>query len=149
VQAAALRVLNRLNNGLRTKPGRGGDGRPWDDEITGCLAELAVAKHLGRYWDGMGGTTNDVRGCEVRSTTHRNGRLIIYPEDKPTTPYVLATLNAEWSREVRLVGWITPFEARTHADWHYALKDGFAANFNVPQDALHPISYLLEEGGVG
>jgi len=65
----------------------------WHSDIEAACAELAVAKHLGVFWDGSVNTFKapDIGHLQIRHTQHNNGCLILRPADSPTETYVLIT----------------------------------------------------------
>ena len=66
----------------------------WHTDIESACAELAVAKHLGVFWDGSINTFKapDIgRNIQVRHTQHKNGCLILRGADSPSEVYILVT----------------------------------------------------------
>jgi hypothetical protein len=63
----------------------------WSYDIDGACAELAVAKAMGVYWSGHVGSFKDpdVANIHVRSTTRKDGHLIIRDNDPENFVYVL------------------------------------------------------------
>jgi hypothetical protein len=63
----------------------------WATDIDGAAAEMAVAKHLGIYWSGhvRSFKAADTGPFQVRSTSHRNGCLILRRNDSPNESYAL------------------------------------------------------------
>lgn len=127
------------------------DGKVLEDSIEidkqGALAELAVAKCLGRLWDGKffeihewlnyRQSGNDVSGLEIRSTKHKNGRLIIHPNDKDYVPYVLVIQDKD---DFELVGWLYAFEAKRP---EYFKDVGYGRPcYYAPRDILRDIKTL-------
>ena len=106
--------------------------RTWDIDIEGPMAEMAVAKATGMYFepelDKFGDA--DVGQLHVRHTVLPDGCLIIRPED-PEGRYCLVT--GQLGR-YRIVGCIDSVEARQDI-WMRAPQGRPAAWF-VPQSAL-------------
>jgi hypothetical protein len=86
-EAARLGVQRQILN-LRAgnKHRHGFDGEGWDIHIEGCMAERALAKGLDKYWEPVALNSADLEGdvgrSQIRSTKHRNGRLMIHEDDK-------------------------------------------------------------------
>ena len=106
--------------------------RTWDIDIEGAMAEMAVAKATGMYFepelDKFGDA--DVGQLHVRHTVLPDGCLIIRPED-PEGRYCLVT--GQLGR-YRIVGCIDSLDARQDI-WMRAPQGRPAAWF-VPQSAL-------------
>lgn len=106
--------------------------RTWDIDIEGAMAEMAVAKATGMYFepelDKFGDA--DVGQLHVRHTVLPDGCLIIRPDD-PEGRYCLVT--GQLGR-YRIVGCIDSVEARQDI-WMRAPQGRPAAWF-VPQSAL-------------
>ena len=106
--------------------------RTWDIDIEGAMAEMAVAKATGMYFepelDKFGDA--DVGQLHVRHTVLPDGCLIIRPED-PEGRYCLVT--GQLGR-YRIVGCIDSLDARQDI-WMRAPQGRPAAGF-VPQSAL-------------
>jgi hypothetical protein len=114
--------------------------------IEGAMAELAFARMAGvdlSCWYAFVNTADlksipyDVAGCQVRSTTHGRGRLVIHRadiRDHGLQPYVLV-LNRCPVFEAK--GWMYACEA-DRAEWWDQPNPGQAAAFWVPQADLNP-----------
>jgi hypothetical protein len=107
----------------------------WATDIDGVLAEMAVAKWLGVYYEprNMDFKGPDVgRRCQIGSTTYVHGHLIVRPNDEKLKdqPFVLAITQRS---TVWLVGWRYGGEC---------MKDQFKIgdHWEVPQSALEPMS---------
>jgi hypothetical protein len=85
---------------------------PLRDQL-GAVSEMAVAKHLGRYWDGHSVGGADVGRVQVKSTRRHDGNLLVPEQQTPEAGevYVLCHVTADpvWMRPlpVDLVGWTT------------------------------------------
>jgi hypothetical protein len=109
----------------------------WRAHIEGACGELALAKYLGKYWDGSVDTFRsmpDLGDIEVRTRSKPYYDLIIREDDDPSKVYVLVTGSAP-DYEVR--GWIRGEQARRD-EWLQSYGGRPPAWF-VPQDALTPI----------
>ena len=108
--------------------------------ILGAVGEYAVAKYLGKFYDGNVGNLEavDVAGeYEVKTTPVPGGHLIIKPEAKDDKPFVLAVVE---DMTVRLPGWMMGTDIKQEqyerADQHGRVL------YWVPQSDLHPMSTL-------
>jgi hypothetical protein len=83
----------------------------WDNEINGCLAEIAWCKMRGVYWTGLSDIkAKDGGNVEIRWTHHENtGGLIIYNNDSDDTRFVLAE---GYPPEICFVGWLNGKDAK-------------------------------------
>lgn len=117
----------------------GDEGDQLELHYQGCLAEMAFAKGMNRYWSGAGThyyKDDDVGRVQVRSTPRERGRMIVRPKD------LVRFANAPWVLVVgscptfRIAGWIWGYEARQER-W---LDDpvGRPYAYWVPQWALRP-----------
>ena len=108
--------------------------------ILGAVGEYAVAKYLGKFYDGNVGNLNavDVAGeFEVKTTPVLGGHLIIKPEAKDSRPFVLAIVE---DMTVRLPGWMTGTDIKNEK---YKRADQYdRVTYWVPQSDLHPMSTL-------
>lgn len=96
-----------------------------DIDISGCLAEFAVAKAFGMPWDGeyldnekwsqWRTDGHDVSGIEVRSTRHHDGRLLLHKRDKDDSPYVLVRTHAK--PRFQIVGWMLGRDGKKPEFW--------------------------------
>ena len=123
--------------------------------IEGAMAELAFARMAGvdlSGWQSFVDTGDlrsipyDVAGCQVRSTTHPAGRLIIHPADitgHGLQPYVLILAKPPW---FKAAGWVYAVEA-DRREWWDQPAAGQAAAFFVPQADLNPWPRASQNGG--
>ena len=148
--AASIGVQRRMSGlqaGRRDKHGFKDDGFAID--IQGAVAELAVAKLFGLYWDGLRSsqsltTRPDVGPLEVRSSPYRTACLIHHPEDDPHRAYVLVAGKAP--DDLYIQGWLFGRECRRDEWWRKPpeVRQGGAAWF-VPAEALRPLEQLRAE----
>lgn len=141
---------------LRTKTGEGiphrhyGGATPDEKQDQNAAgAELATAKALGAWWEGLAGAkaAGDVRLgdvlIQVRWTAYPFGFLAVYPEDDAGQPFVLVTGALP---TFELVGWIEGVDAKTPARWTTRTpRNGGAlrcACFVVEQAELYPVEAL-------
>jgi hypothetical protein len=112
-------------------------------ERLGCLAEMAVARLLGREWEG---TVNrfhdlpDVPPFDVRATTHPTGCLIIRDNDPAGWPYILA-VGTGVAPVVDVRGWLWGREARRGC--YLYDPHGKRPSWFVPQSHLRPVPAVL------
>lgn len=114
-------------------------GLGWDIDVEGVAAEMAAAKALYLAYtfvleisDDPAALEGDIApGIEVRATTHRNGCLIIHPEDKDDSKFILVTGQIP---NFKVVGWLQGKEAKQDQWWR--TDTGRPAYF-VPQTALY------------
>ena len=115
---------------------------PWGAHIRGAIAEMAVAKHLGRYWFGLEDTSPgpgraDIgESIQVRSTTTPNGHLPIYGRDPDDHVFILAHVDG---LEVRLIGHTHGKNGKRDEWWRAQYKA-----YWVPQDHLVPFERISE-----
>lgn len=107
----------------------------WETDINGALAEIAVAKAYGVYWNPSVnvGKAADVGIIQVRSNTRKNGHLIIRKSDKDDEPFMLVICQ---NPEFHLVGWMYAKDAKVPEFYRPANKFGVEAWW-VDQDRLH------------
>lgn len=76
-----------------------------DDEIEGCVAELAYCKYCNVYWSGLSCVRAvDAGEVEVRWTKHYNhGGLVVYPDESNERMYVLMD-GVHLTK--RIIGWL-------------------------------------------
>ena len=111
--------------------------------ILGAVGEYAVAKYLGKFFDGNVGNLDavDVAGeYEVKTTPVPSGHLIIKPEAKEAKPFVLAVVE---DMMVRLPGWMKGTDIK-HEQYKRADQHGRVLYW-VPQSDLHPMSTLPKD----
>ena len=134
------RQLSSLRDQRKDKHGFSGPG--WTIHIEGACGELAVAKALGRYWNGSVDTFKDadIPGehtaigfgkVQVRTRSNAYYDLIVRPDDADQDVYILVTGRAP---EFEVHGWIRGRDAKQKM-WLRTYGDRPAAYF-VPQSAL-------------
>ena len=132
-QAGMLRRLSALRRQRQERRGTPPQDL-WGIDIEASLAELAVAKAFGLYWERFADTPSELEGdvgrLQVRSTWRDNGRLILHREDKDDAAFVLVTGRAP---TYTIRGWIAGAKGKQEQWWNEG--DGRPAFF-VPQDAL-------------
>jgi len=108
--------------------------------ILGAVGEYAVAKYLGKFYDGNVGNLEavDVAGeYEVKTTPVPGGHLIVKPEAKDTKPFILAIVE---DMTVRLPGWMKGTDIK---DEKYKRTDQHGRSlYWVPQSDLRHMSSL-------
>lgn len=136
--------ITRHDNGRNRRQTRGLAPELSEDfHILGAFGELAVARILNIY---PGFILNTFKGpdlepdIQVRTTRHKNGRLIMTADDPPFHKYVLVTGDAP---ELDIVGWIWGYEGQDEK-WLTDPKNNRPPAYFVPRDALKPIETLNE-----
>jgi hypothetical protein len=119
----------------------------WSPSIDGAIAETAVARALGIWWDG--GTRDkydepDIGNwIQVRSSRHDDGCLTVYAYNPKPHAYVFVSLARLMSEKtVRIAGWLYGHEAMK-AEWWEEKRKGGAAYW-APQSALRPFDELIK-----
>jgi hypothetical protein len=133
-QVGILKFLETQKHKAQQRYGAKQEDR-WRFTIEGALGELAVAKHLGIFWSGGRQGDEDLPGFEVRTRSRPDYDLIVHPEDRDESRFVLVTGALG---HYHLVGWILGKDAKFDGWW----KDpaGGRPAFFVPQYALRPMS---------
>lgn len=100
----------------------------WGIDTIGAIAEMAVAKHLGVYWEPTVNTFKrpDVAGLQVRSSHLVDACLIVRRNDSDRDRFVLVIVC---DNECRIAGWCPGDFAKADMYWR---KDAWF----VPQDDL-------------
>lgn len=143
VQTAVLRMMVSSASRLRHASTY---ERNWaqrlDEEVTGSVGEIAVAKSIGQFHIGSVNTFHRVPDCfgnaEVRATRRENGCLIVRDNDADDRLFVLVVGDPP---VVRIVGFLRGADAKRD-EW-LRNPHGHRAAWFVPQAALHPINELL------
>lgn len=145
VTHAAIAGVLRQTKALREARDDAAAGRPveldgWTRHVSGALAECALAKALGLYWDaGMHfrpeGKRGDVGPHAVRSTNRLDGCLIVRPTDFDDVPYWL--IITATPPHFTICGFIEG-EAAKRPEWWRSPNDRPGAYF-VPQSALRQL----------
>ena len=117
----------------------GFDGDNLHAHIDGCMSEKAAAKMTGAKWDDGPWKPKswDVGKLQVRSTKHKNGCLLIRPNDDDNDVFLLVIDDFP---SYRLVGWL-PCKLCKQEKWRRAPNNRPPAWF-VPQDVLRKIEDL-------
>lgn len=143
-QVAAMRRVQGMKHNRAKTYGYGFDSDPlWQTDAISCLAEMALAKQLDRFWSGTVGdiTAADVGTFyQVRATEHPTGRLILHPKDKDEQPFVLARVAGS---RVDLMGWVYGRDGKLQNFWEALRPMRFA--FVVPTELLHDMTTLPDE----
>ena len=113
-----------------------GCGRKWDDEIEGAMAEAALARETGNFFDPRVGRYNskDVGEYHVRQTSLPDGCLIIRDKD-PDGKYVLIVGSLG---EYKIAGCIESVKARDMSQYRRA-PNGRPPAWLIPQQELAPL----------
>jgi hypothetical protein len=138
INAGVLRRLNGVRH-RRTEPYGARPTAAWNDDINGCIAELALAKYLGLFWSGTVGRLDlpDVGILQVRSKTQRDHRLVILKSDDDAKPFVSVLVEIP---VCHLCGWMLARDAKQPA---WLLPDpSMPDRFFVPNTELEPMEKL-------
>ena len=103
----------------------------WETDIQGAAAEMALAKHLGKYWGfsvNVGKEADLGENMQVRSSAHPNAHLIVRKPDSESDNYILVIAHNELLYEIK--GWISGKDAKTEDFWN---KDSWW----IPQERLN------------
>jgi hypothetical protein len=129
-----------IYKGFRDRYGASTDENGWQKHIVGAIGEFAVAKALNQYWPGADmelAARGDVSRLQVRSTTRRDGRLIVNRTDRDDAAFILVTGVPP---KLTIPGWIEGAAGKNEAWWQ--TYNGRSAFF-VPQSALQPLGSLV------
>jgi len=137
--AAMVGVTRQIGNLRGRRQNRYGAEHedPWRLHIEGACGEMAVARHLGRYWSGALGNLKaaDIGiGVQVRTRSQPDYDLILHPEDPDDDAFVLVTGCAP---RFTLRGWIYGRDGKDDRWWQDP-AGGRPAYF-VPQSVLRPM----------
>jgi len=141
--AGVMREVHAVNKGRQdTKTPEGKVRTGWQNHAEGCLAEMAVAKWLGVYWNpDIGGVgKGDVGEIEVRATAVESYRLTVFDDDPGDKPVVSVVGEVG---KYTLRGWVFGHEGKTPEYKKQAeiCKMIGGANFVATAD-LRPMSEL-------
>src|SRR5690242_2973336 len=110
------RQISSMRDQREDKHGFSGPG--WTIHIEGACGELAVAKALGRYWNGsvdtfkapdLGCDVREAESLQIRTRSNAYYDLIVRPDDADQDVYILVTGRAP---EFEVHGWIRGREAK-------------------------------------
>jgi hypothetical protein len=141
-QAAGVGAMRNIQARRRGRPdtyGKDVTGLEggWGVHIEGAAAEMAVAKALGLYWEGVWSEIDrgrgDVGDYQVRHTLRDKGCLLLHPDDLDDAMFVLVTGVAP---KLRIAGKIMGREGK---DTRYWRTDTGRPAFFIPQGALTPL----------
>jgi len=135
--AGYIGIDRHVRNIARSRPAvYGADYNAWHIHVLGAWGECAIAQATERYWCDRttpDGGAPDVGDLHVRTTQHRDGSLILHPEDRDAGAYVLVVLLA--LPRFRIVGWTTGAEGKQETYWRTDVR---TPAYFVPPSALHP-----------
>jgi len=139
---AVARSVDNLARGWKTDThGLVLDGMGNDIHWLGTVGEMAVAKHLNRYWVTLEPGTVDAGVAEVRAVATAQRRLLLHPDDRDDLPFVKAVVDRTKLPVVTLAGWILGRDGKQVKFWRDPTGAGRYAFF-VDNDALQPMSDL-------
>lgn len=142
IEAGAMVGLKRKVESLWKRKDRITKPEDWSSDLESALAELAVARALGKYWAFTVNTFRtraDVGDYEVRHTTLEDGQLIIRPKDSPQATYILVR---GFAPTYNIVGFIKGEDGMNKK--YIRNPGGLGAAFFIPEDKLKPIELLIE-----
>ena len=140
--ASVAGVMRQIQNMKRKAKQRHGatDDTNWQRHILACHGEMALAKHMNKFWYGAIGDYDaaDVGKLhQVRATDHAAGRLLLHPDDDDAAPFVLARVN---NRKITLVGWMFAREGKLQDFWEAPKAHPHRPAFFVPNNLLHDMA---------
>lgn len=141
-QVGIERHIDSLVHGRRQAAADRAPVGNWQQDIEGACGELAVAKALGRYWNGSVNTFKqggDVGKVQVRTRSEHHYELIVRPQDRDDDYFVLVTGVAP---DYRVVGYMRGADAKQ--DGFSKNHGGHGAAFFVPHAALTTLGAGLE-----
>lgn len=109
----------------------------WNNNIEGCLAEVALAKHLNAWFDPhlMKFGEADVLDWHVRSTHHSNGHLYIADYEETGKYILMIGKFNEW----RIAGWCHAEDVRKPEFFRTVRDDRTVPNYWIPQKELQKL----------
>jgi hypothetical protein len=147
--AGVLRQVNALKQRLNDPDAHHRD--PMESHVSGAIAENALAKHLGVYWNPTigikwaGEVDGDVGRIEARSTSWGNGRghLTLHDYSFDERPYVLVLSHR--APVFVLAGWLFGAEGKRREFWRDNVP---RPAYFVPQSELRDIAELPASAAV-
>jgi hypothetical protein len=114
------------------------ESNAWTYHVEGAAAELAVAKHIDRYWrpltrSQLRDLPGDVADVQVRSTPRSDGSLIVHRRDLDDARFYLVVTALP---SYRIVGWLLGRDAKQERYWRTNVAH---PAYFVPQSELHAI----------
>lgn len=136
-----MRMVQNLKNGWRRTKGEESGG-PWEVHIEGAMGEMAVAKALGRFWNGAVGdySAADVGRFQIKTTRHLNGNLLLNRLDRDGK-YILVRGS---QGEYEVVGWVDSDDVKAKQWWNERTPAD-RSHWLYPASRMHPISTLRKE----
>lgn len=131
-----VRRMSSIAKGLDAK--KHADRSDFQTDIEGAIAEACFAKHHDHYWSCSVNTFKlpDVSEWQVRSTGHRNGHLIIRPNDELPEEHFALVITDTTSTSAYfggdIIGWMKACEAQVDRYWRDDMNSWW-----VPQSDLH------------
>ena len=137
--------LNRQLSSMRKgrRDAHGFDGTGWSEHIEGACGELAVSKHLGRYWDGSIDTFKNAdlgEKIQVRTSHNHSYKLLVRPNDDDNHAYVLVTGRCP---NYRIWGYIIGRDAKI--DEYIDAPLGRPPAYFVPKEKLRDVNELMDK----
>ena len=144
IHLAAIAGVSRRIDSMKTwlNNQKQSEGSDWAIDIEGACAELAVAKHMKLFWSGHTRSfkNEDVGPLHVRSTTHKDGHLIVKDNDPDDAVFVLVTCACP---VYTIVGGISGARARVVGN-EVPLKKGVGSTRWVAQKDLTEAERIMD-----
>lgn len=132
--AGCMRRASGRAKGRKHRSNRDIEGVEFID-LVGAIGEACVAKYLDRYWLGPGVVGGmDVADVQVRTTTYKNGCLILHDDDNSDSRFILV-YAVDGVGHLR--GWCYGREGKQQL--YLQDKGGRGEAYFVPVSALHPL----------
>ena len=116
----------------------------WQYNCDGAMAEMAVAKHFGVFYDGAYGNfkAKDVGELQVRSTSLKRGSLLLHDSDLDDDRFILVlTFEAP---VLYLCGWCYGREGKQEQYWRTDTK---RPAYFYPQNFLRSMDTISQSEG--
>lgn len=136
IQAGIVGLRRRVDSIIKHSGDPVGQSNGWENELEGALAEMAVAKALGQYFDPNVGKygTADVGEYHVRQTKYKDGHLRI-EQHETHGRYMLVTGEMG---DYNIRGWIDAENARKK-EFLCVKHQGRPAAYWIPQSELERV----------
>lgn len=142
---AVSRTVDNLSKGRKDAHGLVYDGLGIEQHWLGTIGEIAVAKHIDRYWDPLRLGVVDVGSVEVRTVDAAHKRLMLHESDRDDLPWVSALVERLRLPRVTLRGWILGKDGKNSEYW--LDPTGARPAFFIPTNRLLPMGALPRSTG--
>jgi hypothetical protein len=122
--------------------------KPWEQNITGAIAEMAACKLFGVYWSGALAASalgvDIAPDIQIKFSSHGNGTgdlKLQPPQVKPDHRYFLVVphIEAPQGKGLRFAGWLFGREIAQEKHWKKDLPLGCLPGFWVSQNDLRVV----------